>query len=241
MQTLVKDCKARIVILDDQSVDAWQTEVIDLIKHPSISLIRVNAGSAARARNAILDYADKDKYAKWTARLDADDELATSQSVEALWKEGVKQNASYVIGSNLLKRSGKLQKDINIADPEILRTSSKLVSFVEAFCMGKQEQELPSCNLLLRTDINLRYPNVKSAEDHWLLIWLLMHHSEEAAIVSNPIYAIYTLNGNDTKRNQKKDLWKNQRIRIAEASRCWHNLKQQKVKFSCDQYPWGFL
>lgn len=229
-QTLVKNYKARIVVLDDQSVDAWQKEVSDLLQHPSVTLVRANAGSAARARNAILDYAEKDQYAIWTARLDADDELATPQSVEALWKEGIKQNASYVIGSNLLKKSGELQDFINIADPEILLSSTKLNSFIEAFCSGKQEQELPSCNLLLRTDITLRYPNVRSAEDHWLLIRLLTHYTEQAAIVPNPIYAVYSLNGNDTKKNRKNDIWKIQRKRLAEASKCWFDLKQKKVE-----------
>lgn len=203
--------------------------VSDLIQHPAINLITANAGSPARARNTLLDYAENNEYVQWVARLDADDQLATPNSVEVLWKAGKKYNASYVIGSNLLKHAGKIQDALNIAESDVLLNRNHLIEFIEAFCSGQQKQELPSCNLLLKTHITLRYPNIRSAEDHWLLTRLLMLYPEQAAVVSTPNYAIYTLSGNDTNNNKNNEIWQTQRKRLAEAARCWYELKSQGI------------
>ena len=98
-QSLISQHKARIVILDDSSESIHVEELRRISEHPSITLLSAECGSAARARNTLLDWADRDPKLKWVARLDADDELAASNSVEALWARAQSSEVVAVVGS----------------------------------------------------------------------------------------------------------------------------------------------
>ncbi|MBW3164592.1 glycosyltransferase family 2 protein [Ferrimonas balearica] len=214
-QTVIISQQATILILDDRSTDDWAIHNTKLLSHPSIAIIEGHCGSPARARNALLDFVDEHFQSQWVCRLDADDQLATPHSVEALCSAGDKANAQYVIGSNALELNGQRLSRLNIADPEILLNRANLTRFVRAFCLGDQKQELPSCNLALATHTGYRYPNMRSAEDHCLVAELLMFHPEQGHIVPSPLYAVYTLSGRDTQQNQRNRSWQTQRERLA--------------------------
>ena len=66
---------------------------------------------------------------------------------------------------------------------------------------GKSEAELPSCNLWIRTGFKAVYPEVESAEDHWLVAHLLIKHSDVGRLFPDILHAKYTLSGNTTQRN----------------------------------------
>lgn len=219
-QTVVIERKARIIIVDDQSTDNWQSCCAELLSHPSVTVISAFCGSPARMRNQILDYAATSK-AKWVARLDADDAFDNLKSVESLWVKGEAKQVDFVLGSNRLILDGKTLPQINIADPELLLNPHKLVAFIDDFCRGKVSNELPSCNLLISTKVTERYPNIRSAEDHWFVTRLLLLPRFTGEVVSYPCYAIYTLGGTDTQSNKKKDLWKEQRQRLAYVAKQW--------------------
>lgn len=88
-QTVVENGQAVVVLLDDQSTDGWRESCNKLLEHPSVMVIEGICGSASRARNALLDFVDQHlPAARWVARLDADDVLASSVSVAELCREG---------------------------------------------------------------------------------------------------------------------------------------------------------
>lgn len=223
-QTLVENLTAKIVILDDQSEPLWQDELQHLLHHPAITLISAECGSPARARNLLLDWADNQPMVKWVARLDADDELYAIDSLEQLWRKACGVDAVAAIGSNLLRQQQQILPEPNIANPDELLLPTRLATFINTFAGGGQSRELPSCNLLLRTGLGYRYPNIRSAEDHWLVCSLLMSHPQQVAILSYPIYSIYSLDGADSKQNQQDAIWSEQRQRLAYIADKWSSL-----------------
>ncbi|WP_187394538.1 glycosyltransferase family A protein [Zoogloea oleivorans] len=221
-QTVVENGHAVVVLLDDQSTDGWRESCCELLEHPSVLVIEGICGSASRARNALLDFVDQHlPGARWVARLDADDVLASSVSVAVLCREGDESGAQYVLGSNHLAVDEELLDRSNIADPAVLLDRQRLVHFVEGFCLHGAPQELPSCNLVLRSQSGIRYPDIRSAEDHWLVASLLCLHPEKGIVVPSPIYAVYSLGGATTQDNRRSAQWALQRERLAVAVRCW--------------------
>lgn len=211
-----------IVLLDDSSTDGWETAVASFLADPKVIVLKANCGSAAKARNALLDWVDEHlPAAVWIARLDADDRFASTEAVAALVKAGERAEARFVLGSNHLERGGVAQPHSNIADPGWLSDPEYLLSFIEAFCLGHAEQELPSCNLLLRTHSGIRYPHTQSAEDHWLVARLLLLEPEHGVILPYPVVSVYSLGGELTLANRRSDHWCRQRKRLAQAARMW--------------------
>jgi glycosyltransferase involved in cell wall biosynthesis len=224
MQTLVISEQAQIVVLEDSSAQSWTSELNTLFEHPSITLLQAECGSPARARNLLLDWADKSFHINWISRLDADDELAHPNSLEALFNAGEKQASLAVIGSNQLRVNGEIMTQSNIADAKVLINRELLVNFIVRFCSGEQRTELPSCNLMLKNNLGVRYPNIRSAEDHWLVARLLMENTNKIAIVAEPYYCVYSLDGTDTKNNKTNNVWKEQRDRLSIAVESWLNI-----------------
>ncbi len=211
-----------ILILDDQSSDVWRGDVEDLLDHPAIVHVAGHCGSPAQARNAALDFIDADlPQARWVARLDADDCFSSSIAVESLWSEGESKDALFVIGSNDLVSNGKMQDSPNYANPDVLLNPSRLVAFIRAFCTGQSPHELPSCNLMLRARSGIRYPLLRSAEDHWLIAQLLIFKKERAAVVPTPLYCSYTLKGSATTANSHSGAHNKTRTKLVEASQAW--------------------
>lgn len=229
-QTLIKQKRARILIIDDQSSSPLQESLSKYIQHPSVTLISTECGSPARSRNLALDWADSQFDIQWVARLDADDELYTDNSLESLWQSVCNTDNVAAIGSNKLKLDGHLLQDTNVADANELLIPSNLAGLIENFAEGRQQRELPSCNLILKTKLGLRYPNIRSAEDHWLVCRLLMQFPGKVAVSPFPYYSIYTLAGTDTKANRQSSLWYEQRIRLARVARTWSILIASKRK-----------
>ncbi len=221
-----------VVLLDDQSTDDWESEIADLLEHPGLILLKGHCGSAALARNAILDFVESDlPNVRWVARLDPDDLLCSSTSVDALVCEGEFKGASFVLGSNYLERDRVPVKPDNIANPDILLDREQLVQFIEAFCFGQSANELPSCNLLLRTRCGIRYPSIRSAEDHWLVAQLLFFRADEAAILPYPVYCHYSLRGQTTTNNEKIGAHRHVREELASASRTWLSSRSEPGEF----------
>lgn len=221
-QTIVEQGKAVVVILDDQSTDDWQIQCGIPLPHPKVVVVKGICGSAARARNALLDFVDMNfPNARWVARLDADDTLASTESVSVLCRAGDLNDSIYVLGSNHLTLNGKQLDRDNIADPRILQNTQGIQAFIDDFCLQGAAQELPSCNLVLRCRSGIRYPDLRSAEDHWLVANLLIFRKHLGSIAPYPIYAAYSLGGAETTANRRSSHWLIQRQRLAEATRHW--------------------
>jgi len=214
-QTLVAERNAQIAILDDQSTDDWQKVTGEILHHPAITILSARCGSPARSRNLLLDWAEKQLPIRWVARLDADDEFACTDSLSALYRRAASNDAIAAIGSNGLRINGSLSANINRATPEELLDQQALVQLIKSFCIEGQQRELPSCNLLLRADSGLRYPNIRSAEDHWLVMRLLFEHPDRVSVVPEPLYSNYSLTGYDTLSNRKAGYWTDSRKKLA--------------------------
>lgn len=210
-----------ILIHDDESTDGWTRVAGPVLHHPSIVLARSRCGSAARARNRLLDLADElFPAARWVARLDADDRFAAADSLAQACRVGERSGALYVLGGNRLRWRGALLPRSNPAAGCLL-DSLWVVDLLGRMADGSAENELPSCNLLLAARCGLRYPDVASAEDHWLVADLLINRPGDGAILTAPFYCDYTLGGSASRANRRFDDYLRSRRALYRAARRW--------------------
>jgi glycosyltransferase involved in cell wall biosynthesis len=193
--------KLAVVLMDDQSSDDWQDQLEELWWRPELVVVSGRCGNASRTRNAILDFVDERfPHAKWVARLDADDCFSVSNSLLAACELGDQTGVQYVLGGNRLVVNGVLCDQENPATPN-LQDSSQVLSLLGNMANGTAVNELPSCNLVLAARSGWRYPDVRSAEDHWLVADLLLNFTDQGAILESPYYCEYTLGGRETDQN----------------------------------------
>lgn len=216
--------KLAVVLLDDQSSDSWERQVGDLLTRPEIVVLKGNCGTPSRTRNAILDFIDEHFLkAKWVARLDADDRFTCSKSLAAACDIGDALNTRYVLGGNRLVLNDQVIDKENPATQELMDGQSVLSILID-MAAGTARNELPSCNLLLAVRSGWRYPDIQSAEDHWLVADLLLNHAHEGAILESPFYCDYTLSGCETIRNLSESV---------------HSLRRQSLLAAAVDWEWA--
>lgn len=213
-QTLFAEGRVQVVVLDDQSDSHFLQQFKQLSFRPHVTVLEALCGSAAQARNLLLDWADEQKAVQWVARLDADDELATTTSLESLIKRLETEDYKAGLGSNSLRRDNVKVGSVNRPDPRWLNEPATVVDFIRLFCECKAEHELPSCNLILANRAGFRYPNIKSAEDHWLVATLLLLYPESIALETDDVYSIYSLSGHSTELNREINEWSSSRKKL---------------------------
>lgn len=210
-----------VLLLDDNSTDDWQAAVEGGIPHLNLAIAQAACGSAASARNCLLDLVDEAfPQARWVARLDADDRFASPDSLATAVQLASSTEAVFVLGGNRLRVAGNYLERTNPATPDLLRRDYVLARLA-GMARGEPEAELPSCNLLLATRTGLRYPALPSAEDHCLVASLLLCHSKEGAILSEPLYADYSLAGAVTSSNHEQERYLPARRLLLEAGMAW--------------------
>ncbi|MFP4145078.1 MAG: glycosyltransferase family A protein [Phycisphaeraceae bacterium] len=210
-----------ILLLDDASTDPWMETAGDLLSHPGLVLLKMRCGSAAASRNAVLDFVDAVwPCARWVARLDADDRLASSRALSAACSLGDAAGAKFVLGGNGLRQGGRILARDNAASEELLRPEFVLAR-LKAMAKGTAENEIPSCNLLLARRAGYRYPLCTSAEDHWLVVDLLLNHPQQGVILTEPMFAEYDLGGDLTRLNRRSDTYLASRRQLLAAAEEW--------------------
>lgn len=184
-------------------------------------VLAANCGTPARARNAIIEFVEHHLPAvRWIARLDADDTFASPSAVAAAVAVGDSQGATAVLGGNrVLSRGGDVLRENPATDT--LRDRAWLVERLGAMAAGTAENEFPSCNLVVRAGAGLRYPDMRSAEDHWLVAELLFHRPDKVAILEAPLLVDYRLDGAVTKDARKSSRHARVRGALAAAARTW--------------------
>ena len=213
--------RVAIVILDDHSTDAWRDSIPAGLGSIPLMTLEGMVGSVGVVRNVLLDVVDTFlPQVRWVARLDADDRLARPNSLSGLIQAGERSGARYVLGGNRLRLGGAMLDRCNAALPELM-LSSYVLSRLERMADGDAEAELPSCNLVIRTGTDWRYPEDESGEDHWLVAELLLRHSASGVLVQDPFYADYTLSGNTTLQHQRSGRYLTSRRRLLEQARAW--------------------
>lgn len=140
-----------VLLLEDSSTDGWWTELEIFISSLNLAIAQVACGSAASARNCLLDLVDLAfPNARWVARLDADDRFASSDSLAAAVRLAMASDARFVLGGNRLRLNGAHLERTNPASTDLLQPDY-LLGRLAAMARGEPESELPSCNLLLAT------------------------------------------------------------------------------------------
>lgn len=184
-------------------------------------LIGANCGNAARARNAVLDFVDSSlPNCRWVARLDCDDRLAEVHSLRCAVAIAERRQALFVLGGNrVFSRDGRFLRE-NRVSLELLGRS-RLLDLLDRMASGTAENELPSCNLLLAAHRGIRYPDFSSAEDHRLVASLLVFHTSEGAIMEDPLYCDYTLDGFVTQKEREHSRHLRARQDLATAAHEW--------------------
>ncbi|MBY0113623.1 MAG: glycosyltransferase [Phycisphaerales bacterium] len=230
LQSIVEQRKEHlrvgVVLLDDHSSDDWEAKIAPFLSVLSLYILQAECGTAALARNAILDWVDEHiPSARWVARLDADDRFTSPTSLDAAVSLGDSTSAKFVLGGNRLVRSGELLSLSNPA-PQSLKNPDHVVALLRSMSDGSAENELPSCNLLLANRSGWRYPSIGSAEDHWLVSYLLMNHAAEGAILAEPLYCDYSLDGQATTLARRRDLYLRNRRYIYSAARAWDEVRR---------------
>ena len=193
-----------LLIADDRSTDEWTDHVSDLLEDDRVLHISVTGGSASKVRNIMIDYTEKFlPNTEYIARLDADDVLMDSKVFNRL-EEIIDQDAPDVIFSgNLQALNGDILARENRATRD-LGNPTYLEERLRGMSKGDDSSELPSCNVVFRPNLGIRYPDHQSAEDHWLLVELLMNKKLKHSFAEDLMYCVYTLNGNLTIENKQK-------------------------------------
>jgi glycosyltransferase involved in cell wall biosynthesis len=209
------------VVFDDGSSDGWAATVGCFRERLPLVVCRARCGSPSRARNAALSFVDEAmRDARWVARLDADDCFSTARSLAAACALGDHRDARWVLGGNRLVQGGRLLERENPATEALLRPAHVL-SVLKAMAEGTAENELPSCNLLLRPRAGWRYPEVESAEDHWLVTDLLLNHAPSGAVLTDPPYCDYNLGGDVTAANRRSERYLASRRALFAQAQVW--------------------
>lgn len=210
-----------VVVFDDESSDDWTVTVERFQERLPLVICRARCGAPARARNAALSFVDEVmRNARWVARLDADDCFSTARSLAAACAMGDHHAARWVLGGNRLIQEGRLLARENLATEALLRPAHVL-SVLKSMAEGTAENELPSCNLLLRPRAGWRYPEVESAEDHWLVTDLLLNHARSGVVLTDPPYCDYNLGGEVTATNRRSERYVASRQALFAQAQVW--------------------
>jgi glycosyltransferase involved in cell wall biosynthesis len=185
-----------------------------------------NCGSASRARNAVLEFVDSElPEARWVARMDGDDRFTGPDALRAAVDLGDRTCSLAVLGGNrVLARDGTWLRD-NSATPALL-DPQRLLDLLADMAAGVAINELPSCNLMLRAGAGLRYPDMRSGEDHWLVTDLLVHRTDQVAVLEEPLFADYSLDGPATVDAKREARHRDARAALAAAARAWCNVRE---------------
>jgi glycosyltransferase involved in cell wall biosynthesis len=210
-----------VLVLDDGSGDDWTATVSRRGSNLKVIVGGVRCGSAAKARNAAIELVDRAlPRARWVARLDADDRFSTSRSLVEACALGDERCADWILGGNRLVRHGELLDRVNPATAALLNRQAVL-TVLDEMARGVAYNELPSCNLILRARSGRRYPEVASAEDHWLVAELLLNHAESGAIMECPYYCDYNLGGETTALNRRASTYLSSRAALHAEATIW--------------------
>lgn len=201
----------KVLIVDDNSQDNWKAEIADYLKNERIIIKKVDFNNVSQARNFILKYAREHFNANtYIARLDADDEINGENILHNIEIELQNRKPQVALFGNKLRKNNIILSTVNNASHE-LKNQRNLVGLLLDMATGKAENELPSCNVFIRNDVDELYPDKGSAEDHWLCSTLLMK-KYDVEIFPDIIYSIYSLNGDESQKNHasgshKKSRW----------------------------------
>ena len=215
-----------VLLLDDNSSDDWKQVVQGKLRHPALVIHQCNVGKICAVRNLAM-YLAKEVFPeyRWLGRLDADDCLDNPHSIAETLRPVLDtySDAKWILAGNSLCQNGRILERKNFPSNRLM-TKEGLLEATQGMSRGVPEAELPSCNLWLRRDMNGTYPAVPSAEDHWLVAFLLAIHTDAGLLRSETLYACYTLGGQATLSARKSRYYRTSRKLLNNSVRYWLNI-----------------
>lgn len=217
--------KMLVLISDDQSKNHWETDsnIKNILSDQRFLRVKTRFNHISQNRNFLIDFPKY--YAKnleILLRLDADDFLEESNIIHTVekyffsstfyfYKPQTRQTCHWLLMGNTLSCNGLKLNRINYATNQ-LKNRQYLLERLSAMRYGLAEAELPSCNLIWKSEHSIHYPALKSAEDHLLLTdCLLRYKNDRFYIEEEKLYANYSLSGNLTANNKQAKIYQQSR------------------------------
>ena len=222
-----------VLLLDDNSSDDWKQVVQEKLRHPALVIHQCNVGKICAIRNLAM-YLAKEVFPeyRWLGRLDADDCLDNSHSIAETLRPILETSseAKWILAGNSLCEDGRILERINLPSYRLM-TKEGLLEATQGMSRGIPEAELPSCNLWLHRNMNVTYPAVPSAEDHWLVAFLLANHTDSGLLRSETLYACYTLGGHATLNARRSRHYQSSRELLNNSVRYWLNFDEIEEEY----------
>jgi uncharacterized radical SAM superfamily Fe-S cluster-containing enzyme len=221
-----------LLIVDDSESMFCVEQAGTNLEDERIVLATIPTCSVSQARN-FAHYMVKSVFTDsiWICRLDADDEFAHSTVILdiASTLATFDHTVSWALAGNTLEFEGELLNRTNSIDDSIM-TSSGVINRLEGMAKGNPKDELPSCNLWIRTGFKAVYPDIGSAEDHWLVAHLLLNHRNHGHLLEGMLHAKYTLSGGITEQNKHNGCHQKSRMDLYNSAMYWINTNPNPVR-----------
>ncbi len=215
-----------ILIADDDSNDDWKKSLGDILKNEKIVIIDVKNHHTAKTRNDINRYIKMlFDNVSFIGRLDADDEYASEDVLSKIECKFDDIKPDVLVAGNHLRLDGKIIGRVNIATSK-LTNKAYLLSRLKKMSKGIAEAELPSCNVFMTPNSLQDYPEISSAEDHFLLVRLLLS-DKKIEFAKDILLTIYNLSGNKTADNKQTEKYLNARKQLYEEAMWLCKMKKE--------------
>ena len=211
-----------VLLLDGLDSSDWisQVSIPESLKG-SVWLLTGHCGSPSRARNAILDFVEQNiPTARWFVRLDADDTFQNAHTLSQVVLIGEKKGVEFVLcGNKVFSQQNIWLQDNSIASN--IKQRSVLLRLLQEMSEGTAKNELPSCNLVIRLQCGHRYPDMSSAEDHWLVASNLFFHPEAFVVLDGEFLINYHVDGRATEDAKQTATYTKAREALFQAAQMW--------------------
>lgn len=215
-----------ILIADDDSNDDWEKSLGDILKNEKIVIIDVKNHNTAKTRNDINHYIKMlFENVSFIGRLDADDEYASKDVLSKIECKFDDIKPDVLVAGNHLRLDGKIIDRVNIAISK-LTNKAYLLSRLKKMSKSIAEAELPSCNVFMTPNSLQDYPEISSAEDHFLLVRLLLS-DKKIEFAEDILLTIYNLSGNKTADNKQTEKYLNARKQLYEEAMWLCKMKKE--------------
>lgn len=217
-----------ILIMDDNSGDGWKNSVSDILKNEKVVVIDTKNYHTAKTRNDINRYIKTlFENVAFIGRLDADDEYADQTVLSKIEHVFNEREFDVAVAGNYLRLDGKIIDRVNIATPK-LADMTYLLNRLKQMSEGIAEAELPSCNVFMTPNSLQDYSEISSAEDHFLLVRLLLNDKKlKIEFAEDILLTIYNLSGNKTADNKQTEKYLNARKQLYEEAMRLCKMKQE--------------
>lgn len=217
------------MIADDDSNDDWKKSLGDILKNEKIVIIDMKNHHTAKTRNDINHYIKMlFENVSFIGRLDADDEYASKDVLSKIERKFDDTKPDVLVAGNYLRLDGKIIDRVNIATPK-LADATYLLNRLKQMSEGIAEAELPSCNVFMTPNSLQDYPEISSAEDHFLFVRLLLNDKNlKIEFAEDILLTIYNLSGRKTADNKQTEKYLDARKQLYEEALRLCKMKREK-------------